>query len=464
MRRSMLALVVALAVFFTVGAAAQKLPGSHSTASNAAPAGPHNWITPNSSVARPEDAGHRAHTNWVFGSANGQVAKATTPGAGNFINLGTHFETPSSMACVYKIPSNGNTSGCKPAFAAGTGGPQTGGWGAIAVVDAYDNPYAASELATFDSFWGLPAANFLQVYANGNGSCSTPPVDPGWGLEESLDIEWAHVMAPNATIILVEACSNSLDDLAYAEYIAGLYVEGYYGGGDVTNSWGSGEFSGETAYDIYFGYYWPFNTAYFASAGDSGCGAAYPSSSPWLVSAGGTTVYRNVKNNSFVLEGCWTGSGGGISSEETYQQNWAGGSNTGPWADYQYPIFGQSNRATPDLAFNADPNSGVVIFDCAYYSGSCYFFQVGGTSVSSPSLAGIVNNAANKLGTGHVNGATGNGFYTAEEDNLLYSQLGGAAAYGKNFYDITIGSNGCTVGTQWDYCTGVGSPRGLLGK
>jgi kumamolisin len=465
MRHSMMALAVAaVAVFFALGAVAQKLPGSHDAAA-AAPAGAKNWITPTSSVARPEDAGHRAHTNWVFASAGGQIVKATKPGAGPLLTLGTHFETPSSMACVYKIPgTNGNTAGCVPTFAAGTGGPQTGGWGAIAVVDAYDNPYAASELAQFDSFWGLPVANFVQIYANGNGSCSTPPVDPGWGLEESLDIEWAHVMAPKATIILVEACSNSLDDLAYAEYVAGLNVEFYYGGGDVTNSWGSGEFSGETAYDPYFGLYFPNNTAYFASAGDSGCGAAYPSSSPWLVSAGGTTVYRNTKNNAFVLEGCWSGSGGGISSEETYSSGWTGGSNTGSWADYQYPIFGQYNRATPDLAFNADPNSGVVIYDCAYYSGSCYYFEVGGTSVSSPSLAGIVNNAANKLGTGHADGTTGSGYYTAEENNLLYSQWGTANAYGKNFNDVTIGGNGCSVGKQWDYCTGVGSPRGLLGK
>jgi len=369
------------------------------------------------------------------------------------------------MACVYKIPSNGNTPGCVPNFTTGTGGPQTGGWGAIALVDAYDNPYAATELATFDTFWGLPTANFLQVYANGNGDCEgAPPTDPGWGLEESLDIEWAHVMAPKATIILVEACSNSIDDLAYAEWVAGLYVEGYYGGGDVSNSWGSGEFDGETAYDTYFGYDWPFNTAYFASAGDDGCGAAYPSSSPWLVSAGGTTVYRNAKNLHFFIEGCWAGSGGGISSEETYQQNWAGGSNTGPWANYQYPIFGQFNRATPDFAFNADPNSGVIIYDCAYYSGECVFFQVGGTSVASPSLAGIVNNAGNKLGTGHVYPTVESGYYTAEENNLLYSQQGGAAAYGKNFNDIVLGSNGCSVGPQWDYCTGVGSPLGLLGK
>ncbi|HLX85699.1 MAG TPA: hypothetical protein VKR59_17485 [Terriglobales bacterium] len=469
MKHSLLALVVAVAVCFVVGTAAQKLPGNHQVPqASQAQAGPHNWVTPASSVARPEDAGHRVHTNWVFATAKGEVVKAPKAavmgGASPLLTLGTSYETPSSMACIYKIPSNGNTSGCVPNFAAGTGGPQKGGWGAIAIVDAYDNPYAAYELENFDSFWGLPAANFTQVYANGNGSCSgAPPTDPGWGLEESLDIEWAHVMAPAAAIYLVEACSNSLDDLTYAEYVAASIVSAS-GGGDVTNSWGSGEFSGETAYDAYFGYYFPINISYFVSAGDDGCGAAYPSSSPWVVSAGGTTVYRNVKNNHFALEGCWTGSGGGTSSVETYSTTFSAGSFTGPWANSQYGIFGQGPRSTPDLAFNADPNSGVIVLDCAYYSGTCYFFEVGGTSVASPSLAGIVNNADNALGVGHVNPATGSGYYTSEENNLLYSQLGAKSEYVKNFYDVTIGTNSCTVGKGWDYCTGVGSPRALIGK
>jgi subtilase family serine protease len=451
--------VTVLVVSVSIIAGAQKLPGSGRAAAAAAPAGPHNWIMPQSSVERAADAGRSFHTNWVFGSVNGQIATADTAGAGPLVNV-THYETPSSMGCLYKIP--GSTGPCVPNIN-NAGGPQKGGWGAIAIVDAYDNPYAAFELSTFDTHFGLPAANFVQVYANGNGSCTTPPFNAGWGLEESLDIEWAHVMAPQATIILVEACSNSNADLMYAEYVAGGLVQNSYGGGDVTNSWGSGEFAGETSDDVYFGYYYPFKTAYFASAGDSGCGAAYPSSSPWLVSAGGTTVYRNSVSLAFKSEGCWAGSGGGTSSQETWSTSFGPG-GFGPWSDYQYGIFATGNRSTPDMSFNADPNSGVVVFDCANNPGNCFYYQVGGTSVSSPSLAGIVNNAANKLGTGHINGTTGNGYYTAEEDNLLYSQLGAVAAYSKNFYDVKTGSNGCAVGGQWDYCTGVGSPRGLLGK
>jgi len=292
MKRSLVVWVLAAVMVFTLGAVAQRLPGNGQSAAAAAPAGPHNWITPATSVQRAEDAGIQAHTNYVLqATTNGQAARLGED-VGLFAATVTHFETPSSMACVYKIPSNGNTPGCVPSFTANTGGPQKGGWGAIAVVDAYDNPYAATELATFNTFWGLPAANFVKVYANGNGSCTTPPFNAGWGLEISLDIEWAHVMAPKAKIILVEACSNSYTDLLYAEYVAGQLVAAE-GGGSITNSWGSGEFAGELADDPYFGYYWPFNTVYFASAGDSGCGAAYPSSSHWVVSAGGTTINRN---------------------------------------------------------------------------------------------------------------------------------------------------------------------------
>ena len=328
------AAVMTLIVSFSTFAGAQKLPSSGHGAAAAAPAGPHNWITPESSVERPADAGRRAHTNWVFGGTNGKVAEVG-PGTVESNGIVNHYETPSSMGCLYKIV--GNTGPCVPNINS-PGGPQKGGWGAIAIVDAYDNPYAAGELATFDSQFGLPAANFVQVYANGNGDCSVPPFDPGWGLEESLDIEWAHAMAPKATIILVEACSNSNTDLFYAEYVAAGLVASY-GGGDVTNSWGQSEFAGETSNDPYFGYYYYQNTVYFASAGDSGCGAAYPSSSPWLVSAGGTTVNRSSTNLAFKSESCWAGSGGGTSSQETWSTTFGPG-GFGPWSNYQYGIFG----------------------------------------------------------------------------------------------------------------------------
>jgi subtilase family serine protease len=329
-----------------------------------------------------------------------------------------------------------------------------GGWGAIALVDAFDDPTAASDISTFSGYFGLPEANFTKVYANGDGACSTPPPDSGWALEEALDIEWAHVMAPNARIYLVEACSESNVDLFYAEALAARLVAAA-GGGDISNSWSEGEFSGETSYDHYFlssQYSQVANITFFAAAGDSGCGATYPSSSPWVVSAGGSTVNRDTNGN-FMSESCWDGSGGGTSSVE-------GWGNTGVSADFQYPLFGRANRATPDLAFDSDPVSGVYVY--SRYNGGWYI--VGGTSVASPAPAGIINNAGNRLGSSFRPAVNPDGFLNNEENNLLYSQLPSLRARSANFYDIATGNNGCFVGTSWDYCTGIGSPRGLLGK
>ena len=146
-----------------------------------------NVITPASSVARPEDAGLFAHTNYhIFVPAGAQLSSPTP----NF----TFAETPASLGCVYKVGPN--YAGCNPATG-GTNHP-TGGWGAIALVDAYDNPNAGADLAAFAAHFGLPAANFTKVYANSsfgtlNGmtaSCSgTPAANTGWGLEEDLDIQ-----------------------------------------------------------------------------------------------------------------------------------------------------------------------------------------------------------------------------------------------------------------------------------
>jgi len=413
-----------------------------------------NVTTPASSVTRPDDAGLRAHTNVLVFNPAGQEQSSVNPD-------NTFAETPASLACVYKV---GPTySGCSPLT--GATSHATGGWGAIALVDAFDNPNAGSDLAFFSSYWGLPAAKYSRVLANSsfgtlNGrtaSCSgTPAGNTGWGLEEDLDIEWAHAMAPQARIILVEACSNSLNDLYYAEQVAGIKVSGW-GGGDISNSWGTGEYSTEigTDDDVFYRYYWQ-NISYFASAGDSGWGAQYPSSSPWVVSAGGTTVNRDANGN-YLNQSCWSGSGGGVSAYELWQSPPNILNGMGPWADYQYPIAGQTARQTPDLSFDADPNSGVWVYDTYGYGG---WVVVGGTSVASPSLAGIVNGANNQLGQAPNIG----GHYTTEEDNLIYDQLFAHTAYPANFTDITTGSNGVSAVVGYDQCTGVGTPYGHLGK
>jgi subtilase family serine protease len=450
----------------------------------------------------PESNGDRPyHTNYLLASEDcKKPAVFSTPTAlrvrGPVANSGDGIspditltevaETPQSLGCLYvKSPS---TTGCVPNYNPGSGGPSSEGYGAIAIVDAYDNPDAATDLSTFDGYWGLAAPpSFTKVYANGNGDCTTPAPNAGWSVEESLDIEWAHVFAPKAAIVLVEACSNSDTDLYYAEQVAFDYIETNFPGvgGQVTNSWGGDEFSGEISDDPFFAdwsYTFKTHILALASAGDcgyldevnnGGCYSPgnnnYPSVSPWVVSAGGTSVKRNAATLDFYSEECWSGSGGGPSAYETYKVDnavWTGG-NIGPWAPYQYPIFGSdttgATRTTPDLAFDADPASGVYIYNQYSIGG---WAVIGGTSVSSPSLASIINRADNRLGSVLLTALTSSlDYFSTWENNMIYSQLSTDTAYKANFYDVKTGSNGGPgAKVSYDECTGVGSPRGLFGK
>jgi len=179
---------------------------------------------------------------------------------------------------------------------------------------------------------------------------------------------------------------------------------------------------------------------YFASAGDDGCQVNYPSVSPNVSSAGGTTIIRDSNGNFDGQENCWSGSGGGISQYEPAQQyQLLIGNITGP------------HRGIPDLAADADPNSGVDVYSSSYCGGWCV---VGGTSVASPTLAGITNAAGN--------------FRSSTFLQLLkeYGWYNSPGLYHKYFYDETQGSNGGSCGGAkfgWDQCTGLGSPRNLAG-
>jgi subtilase family serine protease len=371
-------------------------------------------IVPESSKERPQDIGVRAHTNFVIYQAGGIEPDNSKPGA--------NWETPGSLGCLYRLTPP--VAGC-PIKTAITN--PSGGALAIAIVDAFDNPQAANDLATFSAQFGLPPANFSQVYANGH----KPPNDPGgWSLEEALDIEMAHAMAPNAQIILVEAASNSFTDLYQAEDVASSLVAAA-GGGEVTNSWSGGEYSGELSDEAaHFG---TANVVYLASSGDTGSVVGVPSAFAKVVSAGGTSIKRQSSGN-FKSESCWSGSGGGDSKYEaipSYQSSIAS-------------IVG-SKRGTPDYSFDADPASGVAMYDA---DGGFNWTQVGGTSVSSPALAGIINNAGHFFASSNL------------ELTTIYSNLGNA----KDFRDITTGSNGHAATVGWDFCTGVGVNVGKLGK
>jgi Predicted protease len=155
----------------------------------------------------------------------------------------------------------------------------------IAIVDAYDDPTAEADLGVFSSQYGLPActtANGCFAKVNQTGGTSYPRKDAGWALEISLDVQWAHAIAPGAKILLVEASSNSFANLLAAEDYAKTHAQ------YVSNSWGASEFSGESSYDSRFA---QSGVSFFVSSGDAGLPAEYPSASPNVISVGGTTLH-----------------------------------------------------------------------------------------------------------------------------------------------------------------------------
>jgi kumamolisin len=382
-------------------------------------------MSPASSIARLGDQGVRAHTHLqVF-----VPEQAVTPFAGPpFAGLG--FETPASLACVYALVPK--ASSCNPNLVVAN---PTGGFGAIALVDAFHYPTALTDLQHFSSQFGLKAPNLTVVFAAG----TKPVQDPsgGWELEAALDLEWAHAMAPDAKLFLVEARSNSFNDLLTAERVAGNLVASA-GGGEVSNSWGSDEFAGETSFDSVFT---TAGVVYFASSGDQP-GVQYPAASPNVVAAGGTTTARNPFTANFLSERPWDLAGSGVSAFEARPL----------YQDVIQLIVG-TRRGVPDLSFDSNPITGAWVFDTTPVQGAgSGWFIVGGTSLASPALAGIVNAAGNKLGS------------SQGELNLIYNNL----AITTDFNDISNGFCGPTAGFSgklgWDLCTGIGSVKGKIGK
>ena len=389
-------------------------------------------MVPELSQEGPADIGNRAHTNLKVyvphggmgnvqpPSFSGKAKPQESPPYGGYI-----YETPASVGCVYKlVPSP--VTGCNPNSV--TANPP-GGSRAIAIVDAYHYPTAMQDLQVFSAQFGLPAptsANFQVVYASG----SQPPVNTNWNMEAALDIEWAHAMAPNAKIYLVEAASNSWGNLMAAVSVANSLLRAA-GGGEVSMSWGGSEFGSQTYYDSYFT---QPGVVYFAASGDSP-GVWWPSVSPNVVSVGGTSISRNPTTGAFQQELAWQSTGGGPSRYE-------------PRPSYQNGISAivQTHRGTPDVAAVADPSTGVWV----YYSP--YWWIFGGTSVATPVWAGIVNSGGSFSASSPI------------ELTTIYKNLGNAS----DVADIVHGScgpnQGYLAGAGWDFCTGVGSPASKLGK
>ena len=396
--------------------------------------------------------------------------------------------TPNQVRGAYGLGSYSSgvlSNGITFAGIQGDGRGQT-----IAIVDAADDPNALSDLNYFSSYYGLPtfggAGNPTFQKLNESGNASPLPAasgTSGWSIEESLDIEWAHAMAPMANIILFEANSSYDSDLYPAVYAAAhtpgvVVVSMSWSGGEL----GSGETSDDSAYFVtpagHLGGADPLSGAnlsggvtFLAAAGDDGAYTKnttaitpqYPACSPNVVAVGGTTllVNGNSPNYAYGSETIWGdgtasgthgGGGGGTSlyeSQPSYQN--------GVVAEYNTSIS-TTMRDYPDVSADADPNSGVPVYDTydatndsANY-GSNPWQQYGGTSLACPLWAGMIAVADEGraiAGQGSLDGLS-------QTLPALYKM---PAA---DIHDITSGNNGYAAGTGYDLASGLGSPVGNL--
>ncbi len=315
---------------------------------------------------------------------------------------------PANLASAYKLSTSG-------------GAGQT-----VAVVDAYNNPTAAADLAVYRSQYGLPActvASGCLKIVNQNGATSPlPTTDTGWAGEESLDLDMVSAICPNCHIILVEA-SSATDSNLYAAEDRAVSLGAKF----VSNSWGGTEYSGQTTDDAYFNHPGVVVTA---STGDAGYGASFPATSQYVTAVGGTTLNTSTNTRGW-SETAWAGAGSGCSAYE-------------PKPSWQTVTTGCARRAEGDVSAVADPATGVAVYQT---TGAAGWVVYGGTSASSPVIASVYALA----------GTPAAGTYPA---SLPY-------AHAANLFDVISGKNGtcstavlCTAATGWDGPTGLGTPNG----
>jgi subtilase family serine protease len=297
----------------------------------------------------------------------------------------------------------------------------------VAIVDAYDNPTIEQDLAVYSTAYGLPScttANGCFKKVSQTGSTRYPRANADWALEIALDVQAVHAVCPHCKILLVEASSNSLNNLFAAESYAASHAT------VVSNSWGASEFSSESAYDSYFDH--P-GVPITVSSGDNGYGASWPASSPYVTAVGGTTLALT-PDNTRSAETTWSGSGSGCSAYEA-QPAW----------QTALGLSDCTNRMVADVSADADPATGAAVYDSYGYGGQKGWFTVGGTSLAAPIIAAVYALAGNKADASSV--------YTS--------------ASSLNIYDVIDGSNGscgsylCAAGLGYDGPTGLGTPVGL---
>jgi subtilase family serine protease len=313
------------------------------------------------------------------------------------------------------------------------GSMASGSGQSIALIEAHGDPSLSTDLSTFDTQWGLPAASVSVYTVDGN-----PGPNSSWALETALDVEWAHAEAPAAKIDVIEAANSSFQDLldaiaATAQQLAPNEISMSWGGPESDYASSSCTYAGTTttcqaAFEAALQAAQAKGIVLLASSGDSGAydngtslSVNYPASSPEVMGVGGTTLTLS--------------SAGGYGSETAWVDSGGGYSSVYPTPSYQ--PAGLPSRGVPDVAFDADPNTGVYV----YQGGSWY--AVGGTSFGAPSWAAIAADSASG----------------AKVSLARMYQVYGSASYGADMHDVTTGNNGYySAGPGWDAATGIGTP------
>jgi Putative Ig domain len=399
-------------------------------------------------AATPAAASASASSHWVY--ACGSSFK---PGKLNCLVIKNTSAHPTARTVLPDAIPAGNGYGpsqLQAAYGLTSASASLGSGTTVAVVDAYDDPTAASDLAAYRSAAGLPALTTGQFTKYNQNGATSPlpaeaPLSDDWTLEESLDVDMVSAICPLCKIDLVEANNDTGTGLYVAEETAATTLGAKY----ISNSWGGSESSTDTTYDSeYFGV---SGVVYTASAGDSAYsgGVIYPATSPHVVSVGGTTL-DTASNSRGWTESVWEtstveGTGSGCSAFEP-QPSWQTAISIIPPAC--------SHRVDNDVAADADPNTGAAVYDTSNDNGG--WLEVGGTSESSPIIASVFALAGNN----------GNGGNNAADS--IYTHTG-------NLYEVTASSDGtctppaadsvlCTAtgaANTYNGPTGWGTPDGL---
>lgn len=346
---------------------------------------------------------------------------------------------PSDLRAAYNLPSTTAGSGFT-----------------VAIVDAYNDPNAESDLGTYRSQYGMSpctTANGCFRKVNQTGGTSYPSSDAGWSQEISLDLDMVSAICPNCHILLVEASSSSMTDLGTAVNEAAAL-----GANAISNSYGGSESSSDTSYDS--SYFNHPGIAITVSSGDSGYGTEYPAASQYVTAVGGTSLKRDSSARGW-SETVWGSSTSGANGAGS------GCSAYDPALSWQQALAGLkavcTTRAVADVAAVADPATGVAVYDtyCPFWSqffGGCGtgWMVFGGTSVASPIIASVYALAGNTS-------SISNGSYPYSHTGNLFDVTSGTNSSGSSSCTTASGNILCNGAAGWDGPTGLGTPNGAGG-